>query len=205
MYSERVTDADDQAPSPAGLSRAGRRQRTRAAILAAAQRLFGTLGFERTTIRAIADAAGITPGLVIQHYGSKERLFAEAAKASVDRDSLTGATPEQLPRAALSHVLDAFEDPVNRDSSVALLRSSLSHPQAEKVMRDDVIAPTQAIVADAIGGTDGELRAAILNACTLGLAISRYLLEVPALTKAERHDIEDVLLPALRTITHPQS
>ena len=47
---------------------------TRARIRDAAVDLFGREGFERTTVRAIAAAAGVSPALVVHHYGSKERL-----------------------------------------------------------------------------------------------------------------------------------
>jgi TetR/AcrR family transcriptional regulator, regulator of cefoperazone and chloramphenicol sensitivity len=42
--------------------------------------LFGQLGYSATTVRAIAERAGVTPGLVVHHYGTKENL-----RAAVDR------------------------------------------------------------------------------------------------------------------------
>ncbi|MDF0513462.1 TetR family transcriptional regulator [Agromyces sp. H3Y2-19a] len=47
---------------------------TRARIRDAAVLLFGRDGFERTSLRAIAKAAGVSPGLVIHHFGSKDAL-----------------------------------------------------------------------------------------------------------------------------------
>jgi TetR/AcrR family transcriptional regulator, regulator of cefoperazone and chloramphenicol sensitivity len=46
----------------------------RARIRDAAIELFGRDGFERTTVRAIARAAGVSPALVVHHFTSKERL-----------------------------------------------------------------------------------------------------------------------------------
>ncbi|GGO61958.1 TetR/AcrR family transcriptional regulator [Nonomuraea cavernae] len=46
----------------------------RARIRDAALRHFGELGFERATIRAIAETAGVSPGLVRHHFGSKQAL-----------------------------------------------------------------------------------------------------------------------------------
>ncbi len=57
-----------------------RRRRTEASILDAARELFAADGFERTTIRGVAARAGIDPALVMQHFGSKERLFAESTR-----------------------------------------------------------------------------------------------------------------------------
>jgi TetR/AcrR family transcriptional regulator, regulator of cefoperazone and chloramphenicol sensitivity len=47
-----------------------------AAIRIAAMRLFAERGYADVTVRQIASAAGVSPALVIHHYGSKERLRA---------------------------------------------------------------------------------------------------------------------------------
>ncbi len=46
----------------------------RARVRDAAITLFAARGFEATTVKAIAEAAGVSPALVIHHYGSKEGL-----------------------------------------------------------------------------------------------------------------------------------
>ncbi|NUR89109.1 MAG: TetR/AcrR family transcriptional regulator [Nonomuraea sp.] len=46
----------------------------RARIRDAALRQFGELGFERATIRSIAEEAGVSSGLLRHHFGSKEAL-----------------------------------------------------------------------------------------------------------------------------------
>lgn len=43
-------------------------------ILAAAIDLFARDGYARTTVRQIAEAAGVSPGLVIHRFGDKEKL-----------------------------------------------------------------------------------------------------------------------------------
>lgn len=47
---------------------------TRARIRDAALALFGARGFTGTSVRAIADEAGVSAALVIHHFGSKEAL-----------------------------------------------------------------------------------------------------------------------------------
>src|SRR3546814_8743210 len=112
----------------------------------------------------------IDPELVMQLHSNKEQLFAAAAQADVDLHSLIEAPIADLPEAAAAHLFSGFEDPSQRDSSEALLRSCLTHPLAGQVLRDQVLAPAQATVATTIGGDDAELRAAVLNACKIGRA-----------------------------------
>ena len=47
-------------------------------LLGAARELFGAKGFEATSIREIADHAGVTKLMVYRHFGSKAHLFQEA-------------------------------------------------------------------------------------------------------------------------------
>ncbi|MBP0651818.1 TetR/AcrR family transcriptional regulator, partial [Mycobacterium tuberculosis] len=62
------------------MTRQSRSQPTRDRILKAARTLFAELGYEKTTIRAIAAAADINVSMVIRYYGSKEELFVAAAR-----------------------------------------------------------------------------------------------------------------------------
>src|SRR5580704_11674648 len=51
---------------------------SRAAILEAAREVFSERGYARATIREIARRAGVTHGLVMRHFGTKEQLLVEA-------------------------------------------------------------------------------------------------------------------------------
>ena len=44
-------------------------------VLDAAERAFGRLGFERTTIDDIADEAGVSRSLVYRHFGSRDEIL----------------------------------------------------------------------------------------------------------------------------------
>ena len=55
-------------------SMADRRKATDKRIYQAAVIEFGNRGYSNTTLSTIAKAAGITPGLIVQNFGSKEDL-----------------------------------------------------------------------------------------------------------------------------------
>src|SRR6201996_1012464 len=83
----------------ASVARRGRRpgtSTTRQAILDAARARFASDGFTATTIRRVADDAGVDASLVMQFFGSKNDLFAAVMSIS----------PEALARFAT-----AFEGP----------------------------------------------------------------------------------------------
>jgi len=59
---------------PEAASRSPKGEQTRQAIVAAALDLFRAGGYDRTTMRAIADAAGVSLGNAYYYFGSKEHL-----------------------------------------------------------------------------------------------------------------------------------
>ncbi|MFC7104357.1 TetR family transcriptional regulator [Nonomuraea rubra] len=108
------------------LPRAERRRRTEGKILDAARSLFAELGYERTTIRAVAKAAGVDPALVMQYFGNKQRLFQQAVRMTPPGGGELG------PEGAVEHVLGALTMKLGElpQSSLAMMRSMLTHPEA---------------------------------------------------------------------------
>ena len=194
---------DPSAPPEAErVPREQRRQRTESAILEAARELFAELGFERTTIRGVAGRAGIDPALVMQHFGSKEGLFAAAARWSSEHEQVRTASRADLPAAALADLLAKFED-ADRESAVALLRNCLTHPSASRIVRDEVMCERAASVAATLGGDDAALRAGLIGACMIGLGMARYLLEIEPVASASHEDLHRLMEPVLRALVDP--
>jgi AcrR family transcriptional regulator len=171
-------------------TRAAKRAATAQRILEAAQIEFGDRGFEATTVRAIAQRAGIDPSLVIQHYGSKADLFAIAVQ--LPRES-TGDDVTQ-------HLLDVLEVRLGEPppETRALVRSMLTAPEATQTMKE-FLDERVINLARALDGDDAELRAALAVTSILGLTIARHFLKLDALTEISEEQIETTLRPWLTT------
>jgi AcrR family transcriptional regulator len=90
----------------AGEAADGRRER-RGMILDTARTLFARRGFEATTMRDIADAAGIQAGNLYRYFPSKDAMAAEILSGFSDR--LTGAYTEVLDAGArVAETLEAI-------------------------------------------------------------------------------------------------
>ncbi|HWS36297.1 MAG TPA: TetR family transcriptional regulator, partial [Actinoplanes sp.] len=61
---------------------------TREEIRTAASRLFRERGFARTSIRDIASQAVTNPALVIRYFGTKELLFLDTMRFTIDDEPL---------------------------------------------------------------------------------------------------------------------
>lgn len=67
-------------PPPPRLSRAEQRERNRARLLDAAERVFAERGYRVATVDDVAAAAGLTKGAVYSQFASKQELFAAAVE-----------------------------------------------------------------------------------------------------------------------------
>ncbi|WP_020577778.1 TetR/AcrR family transcriptional regulator [Actinopolymorpha alba] len=177
------------------LSRAERRQQTEARILAAARRQFAQVGYDRTTIRAVAATAGVDPALVMQYFGSKDELFRQAVHVPPDEElpDQTGEFVELL-LAILGVKLGELPE-----ASIPLIRSAFTHPEAaEQVRRSLGHQITQA--TSAIHAEDAELRAALIVATLLGVTIGRHLLQIDQLRDATPEQITELLRPSFEAL-----
>lgn len=166
-------------------TRDAKRAATAQRILEAAQHEFGEHGVEATTIRQIAKRAGIDPSLVIQHYGSKNRLIAMATRLDPD-------APDQV----AEHLFDVLDARIGGlpPGTRALMRSMLTSPEATASMKaylDERIAN----LAQAIGGRDAELQATLAVSSILGLTVAKHFLKLDALTHVPDEEIAAAARP----------
>jgi AcrR family transcriptional regulator len=171
---------------------------TRAAILAAARSRFADHGFAGTTIRAVAADAGIDPSMVMRYFGSKAQLFDAAMDIDLRLPDLSAVPADELPRTLIRVFLDRWETDPAGDDLLILLRSAVTNEHAATRMRQIFATQVAPALATGMGRDLGATHAGLIAAQLLGLALSRYLLRLPAVTALTREEIEDALTPAIR-------
>ncbi|HLM42923.1 MAG TPA: TetR family transcriptional regulator [Myxococcaceae bacterium] len=156
-------------------------ERTRTAILDAAQTLFSTRGFANTGVREVADLAGVNSALVGRYFGSKEGLFRAALERVIDITPIL--TEDRRHRFGVDMVAGLF-DSQDASGPLAMMILSAADPAAHAVsvelLQKNVIAP----LARWLGPPDGEGRAARLNILWSGFLTSWKLLPIQPLTGA---------------------
>jgi AcrR family transcriptional regulator len=180
-----------------------RSDRTKAAILAAARRRFATHGYERTTIRGVASDAGIDPSMVMRYFGNKVQLFDAALSIDLRLPELTGVSAEDLPRTLVRHFLRRWEGDPGDDALLVLLRSAVTNERAAARMHDVFAGQVAPALAAAVGPEIAARRAGLVSAQLLGLALTRYLLRLPAVTALTPDQIETSLAPAIAATLEP--
>ncbi|MFF0155012.1 TetR/AcrR family transcriptional regulator [Micromonospora sp. NPDC005203] len=157
--------------------------------------MFAELGYERTTIRAVARAAGVDAGLVMHYYGTKDILFSRAAE--LPAAELPGGGGEEIVEVLLASLASRLVgEPV---ASLAVLRSMLTHSDAAERYRA-AAEPQLSQITTAIPTEDAELRASLLSAIVHGVIIERYLLRLGRLADAAPDEIIELLRPCFQTL-----
>jgi AcrR family transcriptional regulator len=162
---------------------------TKARILEAAREAFATLGYERATVRTIAEMAHIHPSMVMRYYASKESLFAASSQFNLQLPDFAKAHRAKAGELIVQTFLDRWENRGAAGDLPALLRLSVTHPDG----REKLIAVYTKQVKPALDRLippKRRARVAILIATQLvGLAFLRYVLRLPAAIELTEEDI----------------
>ncbi|WP_284980260.1 TetR family transcriptional regulator [Arthrobacter sp. fls2-241-R2A-200] len=119
---------------------------TRARIRDAAIALFGRDGFSRATVRAVAADAGVSPGLVIHHFGSKEGLR-QACDQHVLAQTASQGKEKADPSSTRHLIQDYLNHPGQYADEIAYIRRSLGdESDAGNAFFDAVVDQTQGII-----------------------------------------------------------
>ncbi len=184
--------------------RTGRRPgvtRTREDILAAARHLFSRRGYSGTSIRSIAREAGVDPALVHHYYRSKADVFAAAVDDALRPSELVAEDEldvDELGEALVRRFLERVESVAAGDSLLAVLRSAVTHDEVAERLRTFLAREVYARVEQAIPRPDPALRAALAGSALVGLALSRLVLRVEALARADREAIVRAVGPTVQ-------
>ncbi|MDN3259863.1 TetR family transcriptional regulator [Streptomyces sp. CSDS2] len=146
-------------------------------ILDAARTEFSARGFEGTTMRAIARAAGVDAALIHHFFLSKGGLFSAAVQDVFDVPGLPGAADgpreglgERLAQACLTH----WQKPAVHVQLVALLRSATAFDGGSGAIQE-FFGKTLLPVASAAGQGQADLRASLCGSYLLGVAAMRHV------------------------------
>ncbi|WP_040686308.1 TetR/AcrR family transcriptional regulator [Nocardia vinacea] len=177
---------------------ARRSDATRAAILAAARARFAAEGFRKATIRAIAADAAIDPSMVMRYFGSKDGLFAAAVDVRLDLPDLAAADPDALGELLVRRFLAIWEDQPDNKVLVILLRSSITDEGVSQRFRQIFAEQVLPAVLRFGDPADAQRRGGLIVTQLLGLALCRYVLELPPVVGLTREQIIADIAPTLQ-------
>lgn len=110
---------------------------------------FATHGFSKTTVRKVATAAGVSPGLVIHHFGSKDKLRAACddhvfeAATEIKRENAT-ASPSLIAEMLTDGPLGVYAE--------YLMKSMLDPSESGQRFFDHYVAVIEQVIEEGFAG-----------------------------------------------------
>ena len=187
---------------------------TQESILTAARESFLTQGYEGTTIRAVARAAGVDPALVSYYFGSKGDLFGAAVNlrvrasqeiATAISGDLLSAGP-RLVRLSLTAWDDDDADGATFRSLLQWMATDTRSPEAiQNYATEQVAAPmAEALEQSGLSVASPRERATLAGSQLVGLAMIRYVLRLEPIASASIDHLAEVVGPTIqRYLTGP--
>lgn len=177
-------------------------------ILRAARAQFAERGYDKTTMRGIARAAGVDAALVHHYFGTKDDVFAAAIEVSFEPamvvPQILGQGVEGIGERLARFFVGVWENPATRAPMLAVIRSALTHEAAAKVLRNFVLRRLLERVAAELDVPDPRFRAELAASHMVGIVILRYVVQVEPLASADPEEIVRIVAPTLqRYLTEP--
>jgi AcrR family transcriptional regulator len=168
---------------------ARRSDETKARILDAARDTFAEFGYERATIRTIAERANIHPSMVMRYYTSKEGLFTASSQFDLHLPDLSKIDRNQLGEFIVKTFLDRWEKRRGAADMPALLRLSVTHPEGREKAIAIFSKQVRPMLSQIVRTGDSGTTMAMIATQLVGIAFLRYVLRLPAVVQLRDDDL----------------
>ncbi|TCC41173.1 TetR/AcrR family transcriptional regulator [Kribbella speibonae] len=175
---------------------------TRGEIVRAARESFADKGFAATSIRAVARQAGVDAALVHHYFDSKDELFIEAMALPLDPRQVAAAilngTREDLGRRIVTVFLGVWESDEGQQRMKAMLRSVVTSDEVARIMREGMTRMILEPVSQFIDLPDAKLRVGLIAGHLIGMALTRYVVELEPVASADLDTLVERIAPAIQ-------
>jgi AcrR family transcriptional regulator len=154
---------------------------TKAKIGKIASKQFSEIGYEKTTIRSVAEASGVDPKLVMHYFGNKEKLFAstmslphEAAAAM----TLLSLVPKRQWGSRISDLVWLSKKAKSNKVMVGIIRASASEDKAAEMLREFYAENLFNPMLAALKVDNQEIRSVMLSSLMVGYTFNNEILDL---------------------------
>ncbi|MER7251692.1 TetR family transcriptional regulator [Kribbella sp. NPDC000426] len=175
---------------------------TRGEILQAARESFADKGFGATSIRAVARQAEVDAALVHHYFDSKEELFVQAMALPLDPRQVAArildGPRDELGRRIVTIFLGVWESDEGQQRMKAMLRSVVTSDDVARLMREGMTSMILQPVSQLLDAPDALLRVGLIAGHLIGMALTRYVVELEPVASADLSTLVDRMAPAIQ-------
>ncbi|MEQ4304506.1 TetR family transcriptional regulator [Plantactinospora sp. B6F1] len=176
---------------------------TREGILRAARSAFAERGFDHTSIRAIATAAGVDPALVHHYFGTKDQLFLATIDIPFDPQEfvpqVTAGGLDGVGERLVRTFLRVWDSPAGT-AAVALFRSAMNNEWTARLLREflETQVLRRATGMLQIDPAEAPLRSSLVATQMSGIILVRYILRLEPLASAAPDVVVAAVAPTVQ-------
>jgi len=174
---------------------------TRDVLIQTARAMFANGGYDKTSVRDIAAAAGVDPALIRHYFGSKAELFRATMGWPFDPAQIAaqiGAVRRSEVGLQLTRVFfEAWEQPHSRAPLLAILRGAATHEQSASLVQQFIQGQLYSRIAEVLGDPGADLRVDLAMAQLLGIAYVRYVLQLEPIASATADELVARVTPVI--------
>ncbi len=174
---------------------------TRGAILAAARECFAAKGFDATTVRAVAAAAGVDAALVHHYFGTKRSLYLAAVDLPIDPgpilERILDVPDDELGASIIRHIVPIWDSEIGK-AAIAAVRATIAGPTPAAMSgMFTILVGTLSARVDVPAGT-GVTRGSLVATQMIGLAMARHVIGVGPIASMSVDDLAALVGPTLQ-------
>jgi len=175
---------------------------TRSTIVTAAAAEFSRDGYDATSMRGIARAAGVDPALVRHYFSDKADLFAEAIAAPMRPDRMVrqalAGPRDQIGVNLVRYMVETLDRPAASERVIRMMHTALGQEFAAKMLRQFIIREVLKRIAKELGEEDSELRASFAATQIVGMVVARYGIKIEPLASASPDEVVNRIGPVVQ-------
>jgi AcrR family transcriptional regulator len=154
-------------------SRSRNAERTKGAILRAAQQAFAARGYAHVSMREIGREAGVDHAMINRYFGTKEGLFKEALNETLLIDDLLDTPREE----AGSHIAAMLcQEPSAQANPLPIMLMAMADPDIKSLALDLLNDRIMVPLAGWVGGANARELAARISMLCAGFVVYTRLL-----------------------------
>lgn len=137
--------------------------------------------------------------MVMRYYGSKSGLFSAVVDLDLYLEKIPPTSRSKLGEALARHFVARWEGELSDEAITLLLRSAATNLDAAERMRTIIGTQVTKFVRDRISdGAEAASRAGLVSSQLLGLALTRYVIQLPPIAGMDVDTVVESVAPVLQ-------
>lgn len=168
-----------------------------------ASRLFSQVGYDKTTIRLVAETCGVDPKLVMHYFGNKQQLFMATVKVPSEVNAaltLLKLTPRSQWGKRIADVIWLAQKNGAFQTLVGIIRASATEPTVAETFKEFYLENLLLPMVNGLDVDNKELRAVMMSSLMAGYVFNLEIIGLFEQVKSSERSRKKLFASLVQTI-----